>query len=909
MGSFTDLIPKFNPYIQQLPVEAMVAVGMDKQRRYEEGVQRIQAQIDQVAGMSVLRPVDKQYLQSKLNELGGNLKGVAAGDFSNFQLVNSVGGMVSQISKDPVINAAVRSAQVDRENRELMEKERASGKLTPQNEHFYNLQRKKYLDAGLKDESGQPVVFSGRYVAYRDVKAKMKELAKEVGVDESIVQNMYNADGTLNKVMIETLTKGKDANKLYDAFMNGLGPEDYQQLAIDGIYKYRGNDAASMIDIFKASNDDFVATGSSKLADIKTQIHDLTIKKATVKTPEELEQLKKQISSLEGLSYKISDSILQSNNTFDDLKRNINFGDEDYLNGVKGKLYTNNFLKSLSKDFAESTSHVKVVENPLYKVLMEENKFAIDTWYKKEQLKIDWAKLAESKEANRLKAREIQLKEKAGLPLTAPTDAGVPSSEISISDKVITDHLKNMENRSGQLQELAKRNMRALYGSGMEAELEKQIKASGKTKEKFLEDWGVTVLSEINTGKRKASSQDENLLTNINNLNKIVSATQSEIERADAEAKVRAGSKGIDEVNILKSAKPMTVQFGRDVVGKTHPDITLQPADQLDLVKASRGSTSSESEKAQMQMSRQRLRNKFGEDGYKRLVAWAVATDLYNPGTSWWRKTLEAIPQTIESAALLSGGPSGVAQYMSSSVEGLSSFQKMLNQYTSDEYRSFKREQEDVYKNRFKSYLPINESVIMDKDSRDIFKAKLSALFGQRPEFPKILENLNKDGSQTFLTTTPPIAGIALGGSPEISLTVIPGKGEESIPPIIMSPEQYAYLTGKIPAEVDPRIAVASALVNGSPDKSSNKYGVGTVETAFFSSSSFKNLKDFKINGGDFIQDATGAPVFYPKVYYTPKGASSPITVDFGVGLSLVDVMRFPDVLTDAKFRQAINLQ
>jgi hypothetical protein len=28
MASFTDAIPQFNPYIQQLPVEAMVSVGM-----------------------------------------------------------------------------------------------------------------------------------------------------------------------------------------------------------------------------------------------------------------------------------------------------------------------------------------------------------------------------------------------------------------------------------------------------------------------------------------------------------------------------------------------------------------------------------------------------------------------------------------------------------------------------------------------------------------------------------------------------------------------------------------------------------------------------------------------------------------------------------------------------------------
>ena len=46
MASFTDNPNiQFNPYISQLPVEAMVQVGMQKQQRYDEGVQKIQSQM------------------------------------------------------------------------------------------------------------------------------------------------------------------------------------------------------------------------------------------------------------------------------------------------------------------------------------------------------------------------------------------------------------------------------------------------------------------------------------------------------------------------------------------------------------------------------------------------------------------------------------------------------------------------------------------------------------------------------------------------------------------------------------------------------------------------------------------------------------------------------------------------
>ena len=100
MASYTDIIPKFNPYIQQLPVEAMVQVGMQKQQQYEQGVQKIQSEIDQVAGLDIAKGIHKEYLQSKLNNLGTQLATVAAGDFSNFQLVNSVSSMTNQIVKD-----------------------------------------------------------------------------------------------------------------------------------------------------------------------------------------------------------------------------------------------------------------------------------------------------------------------------------------------------------------------------------------------------------------------------------------------------------------------------------------------------------------------------------------------------------------------------------------------------------------------------------------------------------------------------------------------------------------------------------------------------------------------------------------------------------------------------------------
>ena len=70
MASFTDQISQFNPYISRMPVIAeMSKVTQERQEKYDQGVQKIQGYIDNIAGMSVIKSEHKQYLQSKLNEI------------------------------------------------------------------------------------------------------------------------------------------------------------------------------------------------------------------------------------------------------------------------------------------------------------------------------------------------------------------------------------------------------------------------------------------------------------------------------------------------------------------------------------------------------------------------------------------------------------------------------------------------------------------------------------------------------------------------------------------------------------------------------------------------------------------------------------------------------------------------
>jgi len=244
MASFTDSISQFNPYIPQLPVDAMIKVGMQKQAQYDQGVQKIQGYIDNIAGMDVMRDVDKQHLQSKLNELGSRLRTVAAGDFSNAQLVNSVGGMATQIVKDPYVQAAVQSTANARKQLSLVDQAREKGELTPDNEWFFTeKQLNKYLsNPSLAGEKNSPVVFNGKYIKHYDVDKDIQEAIGKAHLSSNEwEENALNADGSVNSdILIEKAKKGLLSGKVKSIVESVFSkPEVQQQLAITGTYQFK----------------------------------------------------------------------------------------------------------------------------------------------------------------------------------------------------------------------------------------------------------------------------------------------------------------------------------------------------------------------------------------------------------------------------------------------------------------------------------------------------------------------------------------------------------------------------------------------------------------------------------------------------------------------------------------------
>jgi hypothetical protein len=287
MASFTDQqLTPFTPYVTQLPVQAMVQVGMQKQAQYDQGVQKIQTQIDNVAGMDIGRDPDKTYLQSKLDELGGKLKTVAAGDFSNQQLVNSVGGMATSIVKDPIIKAAVYSTALDKQNLAEMDNDQKSGKLQEQDKWLYNQQRSAYYSNNkLTDERGNPITLNSKYERTADINKLITEQLKLVGDGKWTAEKVFvtNSDGSfvyengkpkLSEYTTRTIKEGKLPQNVLSAIHTTLDSPDAQKaLAVRGMYEYRGYTTAGQFADYLTNQ--VIDANSSMIGSLNAQKMDL----------------------------------------------------------------------------------------------------------------------------------------------------------------------------------------------------------------------------------------------------------------------------------------------------------------------------------------------------------------------------------------------------------------------------------------------------------------------------------------------------------------------------------------------------------------------------------------------------------------------------------------------------------
>lgn len=406
MASFTDQIQQFNPYIQELPVEAMVQVGMQKQAQYNQGVQKVQNYIDRVAGLEIAKPQHKQYLESKLGELGNRLKTVAAGDFSNQQLVNSVSGMTGQIIKDPIVQNAVYSTQVLRKGESDRQIAHKAGKTSPANDDLWNDTKAEWFnDADLKTP------FNGQYVEHWDVDKKLTDRANMILKNPDVItqeqrykhdekgNTLYYGteevkDPTTGKPVIDPKTKqpvlrqtvsldpskgqpqeddailkisvkGVSPEKLYNNFLDSLDSRDAQQLRIDARYKYKGATAATFAPDVAKFYADKKSFQSQEIVNIAGALAEpnLTSEQRAALTARMADLQKQQKDGVVDKEFYATMAALK---------------DPRNLERYKEEMYTQQHLMNMAKDMSFKSYEQEIKNNPYMQMFMQKQNYNLD---------------------------------------------------------------------------------------------------------------------------------------------------------------------------------------------------------------------------------------------------------------------------------------------------------------------------------------------------------------------------------------------------------------------------------------------------------------------------------------------------------------------------------------------------
>lgn len=361
MASFTDntqALSTFNPYIQQLPVEAMTKVGMAKQQQYDEGIQKIQTNIDNIAGLDIYKDSDKAYLQSKMNQLGSNLKVVGAGDFSDFQLVNSVNGMTNQIAKDPTIQTAVGSTASAKKELAFMDEERKKGNLNPSNEYVFKKKFSKWADNGEIGES-----FNAKYDTYFDVFKYTKETFDSLKPDGYSFDQIFQT-GTDGKPLTDKTGRPILSQYMKRLEKEGIFPERVKetltqvfsdprvgkQLSIDGQYNFSSLDETQL---------------KSKVENKRN--NDLSKYQETLYT---LNMQKSMGKNVDSAIDNVIDNIHKINTSYDDLLQSTD------LDGIRGSLYKQDVYDRYTNIFTSVKTKEQILESPAFKQQFELNKEA-----------------------------------------------------------------------------------------------------------------------------------------------------------------------------------------------------------------------------------------------------------------------------------------------------------------------------------------------------------------------------------------------------------------------------------------------------------------------------------------------------------------------------------------------------
>jgi len=365
--SHASIIHKPNDYTTPVDLNLLGRVLETKQSQFDQGVNKVQGAIDQASSLDVVRGVDKDYLNSKINNLVETTNNIGGVDYSDPNITNQIAGLAPQIYNDPTVINAIAGTRAFRYVQDQYKtlKEKNPKNWNPANE-WYDMN--KFSDWFNDDKAGASVgAGAGEitpYVKYEDDWSKLFEkIAAHPNVSTTITDKglMYRID--TQKIV--------SPDQIWDTAQKMLTPEQRQQLAIEGRYQYQNLPVSDLTKAYDAETYKKVGVATSQLDDYKTKL------KASV-----------NIQDQDKYQQLIDSTTNQINTLLSPVRKNAE--------QIKENLYLNDKLKGLQDRYAfsEATTKLQPATDKMFKLKyeMDKQKFAYQQGHDAKQQEIEMAK-------------------------------------------------------------------------------------------------------------------------------------------------------------------------------------------------------------------------------------------------------------------------------------------------------------------------------------------------------------------------------------------------------------------------------------------------------------------------------------------------------------------------------------
>lgn len=892
MANYSDnigVLASFSPYVQQLPIQEMYQVGAVKQAQYNEGVQRIQASIDNVAGLDVVRNVDKKYLQSKMDELGNNLKSVAAGDFSNFQLVNSTAGMVGKIAKDKTLLDKLSDTQKYKRDSERISLDIKDGKDNPANTLDFQTTSSEWLNGDLNSS------YSGRYLAPRDVWKKIKDVAESIGVNSEDIQNIFQTDSLgnpvyrevkdktgkivgkepiFNDIAVQKITKGKDPEAILRAFQNALSPDDFQQLSIDGKYRYANYSPQELKGIIATQYDGHIRDNKNRLSAVELQLAAEKNKGADV-DPARLEQLEKlkQYYEQADLTYKTTKS------------KNLELVNLDPAS-VRGSIYTNSYLETMAKALSPKETTLKYEESPSFKIKMEVDKFnevlkqnAISNQFKTDELALRRKEydLKKDEYDNKLKPTTTPRL------LPSPVDKDDVNSALRVEDEFSTS-VEQLDNKTKEIALTAfrdKGNNKSLSDKELEEAFNKEAEKIGRgttVEEKRKDHTNALAQAQLSVWKQiGVPANSKNLLSSYSELLRNTDVQKEYIQNVEKEVTQEAEKQGI---NVKTISELKTKVASIDLPIQTQQGVVIQRLSSEDVLDFAQGDERSERKlgiKFGNLYSKIKEELKNSSEGVANSSMWSMAETTYAPNPEYWKAK-----------------------------------QLLSNQ----NYKALNKIKADIYKRDGDFNAPTSIAVgnWEEKESglkrNDEMDRIISNYKGENDmvdyDGEKLKQLLVGEDSKLNLVTIP-----GVGTTPTKYVAEVTSKDGKERGDMFINELEYNTLSKQAPPTQTKKNAVAIKLTGR------NITGGDNYDEAFFQESDFANINSsvYSVTGNYEKESGSTGNIFF-KIYVKDKQkGGEPIAIQIPIPIPMMtpsggynsNVMNFPATITTANISQLIK--